>query len=129
MKLTCLSAIIACTLLFSCKKESDTPSPLTGPWTGKLSKGTETPPVGAFYMQLGANHSVKRVTAEGEVMATGSWKLSGGDFTAQYKYLDDASVIVTLTGTYNPATREISGSWKNSYDVKGLWNAQQKTGN
>ncbi|WP_295116860.1 hypothetical protein [uncultured Chitinophaga sp.] len=129
MKLTCLSAIIACTLLFSCKKEAATPSPLTGSWNGKLSKGTEAPPSGLFYMQLSANHSVKRVNADGEVTATGSWKLSGSDFTAQYKYIDDATVIVTLTGTYNPATNEISGSWKNSYDVKGLWNAQKKTAN
>ncbi|UYQ91283.1 hypothetical protein MKQ68_14415 [Chitinophaga horti] len=124
MKLTCLSAIIACTLLFSCKKD-DAPSPLAGSWSGKLSKGTEAPPVGSFYMKLGSDHSLKRLESDGDIAATGTWKVTGDQFTAQYKYLDDPTIVVFLTGTYDSKTNAITGSWENSYEVKGLWNAQK----
>jgi opacity protein-like surface antigen len=119
--------IIAVALLMtigviSCKKDNDDAPAfvMEGQWTGKLGTGSGTP-ASQFALNLKTGGVLERLNSSGSVTGTGSWSLTGNNFTASYTF--SSGTVVNLTGNLEKASNKLDGSWTNSGAETGLWNA------
>jgi hypothetical protein len=124
---TLLAVVLLTTIFASCKKEKDDlPEPpkafkVEGAYVGKLGSGSEIPN-GYFEIVLKPGGALERVGLLGGVDGTGTWQLSGNDFTAEYKNTA-GTVTVNLDGTLNKEQKRISGNWSSTNGKSGKFHA------
>ena len=117
-------ALFLATSLVACKKDNDAP-PFTieGKWEGKIGSGTSTPS-GQYALTIKPGGVVERVNGSGSVTATGTWQLTGDNFSATYNYKN--GTIVEVTGTVNKGTQKIAGNWDNNGGEEGSFYANKQ---
>ncbi len=108
----------------SCKKENDNPPfIIEGSWEGKLGTGSAQP-TSFIGLNLKSNGVLERLGSSGSISATGTWQLTGNNFTGAYTFTDGVSV--TLTATTDKANNKLSGTWVNSGNNTGTWYVSKK---
>jgi hypothetical protein len=121
-----LAVLLLTATLTSCKKDHDTVMPAfnaEGFWSGKLSEG-QAPPTGFFVMKLKPGDVLERFNSSGNLTATGTWQLSGNNFSGSYVY-QSTGTTVTLTGTLSKEAKRIEGTWSNNGGETGIFHATQ----
>ena len=107
--------VLGITLFASCNKDKDDvvsipATELTGVLEGKYGTGTNTP--SSFYsFNLKADGTMQELNSAGEINGTGTWTITGTTFRATHHYLFPANAFFVTTGTYNTATKTITGTW------------------
>lgn len=108
----------------ACKKSNDAPSfNIEGYWEGKLGTGNATPN-NYFGIKIKPGAVLERYNGNGTLSATGTWQLNGNTLTGTYTFT--SGTIVTLTASVDKGQNKLSGTWKNSGEEEGLWNATKK---
>jgi hypothetical protein len=121
-----LAILLLTATLTSCKKDNEGVMPAfnaEGLWSGKLSEG-QAPPTGFFVMELKPGGVLERSNSTGNRTATGTWQLSGNNFSGNYVF-QSTGTTVTLTGTLSKGAKRIEGTWSNNGGETGLFHATQ----
>lgn len=105
----------------SCEKDDNNPSSTTasgtpkgfsikGFWEGAYGYGIAN---NTYYyaFNISDNGIIEEIDAYGDLKGTGTWKLQGKKFSAQYHSLINPSVIYVLEGEYNSDNHKIAGAW------------------
>lgn len=118
LKTLAMSIMLAATFV-ACKKDSDsTPTPpspsstgIEGKYTGKYGFEGEglvddfilNIKVGGVFQEIG--------THSGAPTGQGTWKLNGNKLTANYKMLFSPFNEYSVSLTFDPATKKLTGTW------------------
>ncbi|HET6722304.1 MAG TPA: hypothetical protein VFH07_06115 [Chitinophagaceae bacterium] len=109
-----LIALVIATGFVACNKDSDDEviiSPVEGTYTGKYGFGTDAPDLdfkfkvspGGMFQEIGGS--------SGDVTGQGTWTLNGNTLSATYTMLFSPFNKYSVSGTYDPATKKMNGTW------------------
>jgi hypothetical protein len=126
-----LTGICSLYLFTSCSKDKEqvieTAVVSPGVYEGKYGTGNNTP--STFYsFRLNGDGTMQEIDVSGNVVGTGAWTINGTTFRASYHYIFPATAYFVATGTYDQATKKISGTWGYDDNDKdgGKWNMIKK---
>jgi hypothetical protein len=107
---TFLAILVATVTFFACKKEAVPVSKasLQGIWEGKWGSGSQAP-ANFIRFEFKSDGTMKRFDDQGQVMATGTWTLSGINFECTYTHTDGQ--VHKIGGLYTDFNGEIMGTW------------------
>lgn len=101
------SILLIAIVFVSCKKDN-TPT-INGTWVGKFGENNETPTY--FYkFVIKSGGVLQRLDNNNQVVATGTWQLSGAEFKGNYIFSDD-NYKFSLSGLYTDFNGEMIGTW------------------
>lgn len=112
VKMAILALAIA-TGFVACNKDSDdvTPSPVEGTYVGKYGFGNDTPDLD-FIFKVSPGGIFQEISAStGNVKGQGTWSVNGNTLTATYTMLFSPYNKYSVSGTYDPATQKMTGTW------------------
>lgn len=102
----------------SCKKDADKPAAaaVEGLYVGKYGFGIDTPDqdyklnikAGGIIQEIGIN--------SGAITGEGTWQLNGNVFTAKYTMVFSPFNKYSISGTVNPSTGKLTGTWGGETD-------------
>jgi hypothetical protein len=109
-----LIALVIATGFVACNKDSDDKvisSPVEGTYAGKYGFGTDAPDLdfkfkvspGGIFQEIGAS--------SGNATGQGTWTLNGNTLSATYTMLFSPFNKYSVSGTYDPATKKLTGTW------------------
>lgn len=118
---TLLIGLVFSTLWMACKKDNDSVAEfnIVGMWEGKIGSGSNTPS-GQYALNIKSNGTVERISASGNVSATGTWQLNGTVFTATYTYPGTGGTA-TVDASVDKAKNKIDGMWENTGNEEGTF--------
>lgn len=109
-----LIALVIATGFAACNKDSDDEvisSPVEGSYAGKYGFGTDAPDLD-FKFKVSPGGIFQEIsTSTGNVKGQGTWTLNGNTLTATYTMLFSPFNKYSVSGTYDPATKKITGTW------------------
>lgn len=100
-------------LFTACKKEDNgtAPSSIAGTWQGKWGDGNQTP-VNFIKFVIKSNGTLERLNEQNEVIANGSWTVSGVEFECTYTHTAAAGGQThKIAGLYTDFEGVITGTW------------------
>jgi hypothetical protein len=109
-----LIALVIATGFVACNKDSDDEVisfPVEGTYAGKYGFGADAPDLdfkfkvspGGIFQEIGAS--------SGDVTGQGTWTLNGNALSATYTMLFSPFNKYSVSGTYDPATKKMTGTW------------------
>lgn len=108
-----LIALVFATGFVACNKDSDdvAPSPVEGTYVGKYGFGNDTPDLD-FIFNVSPSGIFQEISATtGNVKGQGTWTVNGNTLSATYTMLFTPYSKYSVTGTYDPATQKMTGTW------------------
>jgi hypothetical protein len=109
VKILSMAFILVSALIGCSKEEIKTNSSATGTWIGKWGYDNDQP--SHYYkLVLSSNGTLKRFNDDGEVISTGTWKVSGFNFEGEYTMTGNGSKFL-IKGLYSDIAGEITGTW------------------
>lgn len=109
-----LLLVFGISLFSSCSKSHDPVSvpvsDLSGKYEGKFGTGTNSPS-SFFGFNIKQNGTLEEISSSGEVIGTGTWTITGNNFTGSYHYIFPATSFFKVAGTYDASSKKISGTW------------------
>ena len=115
----------------SCKKDKDPitvpPANAAGKYEGKYGTGNNVPSV--FYsFDLKQNGTLDELDEKGEIIGTGTWKITGSSFTASTHYKFPATSFFALTAFHDASAKKLTGTWGYGSNDKdgGKWHMTKK---
>jgi hypothetical protein len=109
------TAFLLSFLLFaSCKKDKAaielSKAEIAGVYAGKYGTGDNTP--ASFYsFQVKEDGTMHELNSSGQIIGTGAWTITGTSFRASYHYTFPSTSFFVASGTYDPATKKLTGTW------------------
>lgn len=107
-----LAVLLVSATFFACKKD-EIPAAhkanLQGIYEGEWGSGSQDPS-NFIKFEFKADGTMKRFDEQGQVIATGTWTLSGINFECTYTHLADGQVH-KIGGLYTDFNGEIIGTW------------------
>ena len=102
----------------ACKKDNtDTAFNIQGKWSGKIGNNADVP-TGQFALNIKPGGGIERINSSGNALGTGTWALTGNNFTATYTLT--SGTVVNLTATLDKGQNKLSGNWSNPSE-QGTW--------
>lgn len=119
--------VLAALTFISCKKDEAEPpasvASIEGKWAGKRGDGNQTPDYD-FRFTIKSGGAIDATNAAGAVKGSGTWSLSGTQFTAQYQFVAPLFTKYRIKAVYDKAIGKlINGIWgfdDGLYD-EGTW--------
>ena len=109
-----LIALVFATGFVACNKDSDEDvinAPVEGTYVGKYGFGNDTPDLD-FIFKVSPNGIFQEISAtSGNVKGQGTWNVNGNTLTATYTMLFSPYSKYSVSGTYDPATQKMTGTW------------------
>ena len=113
-----LIALLFATGFVACNKDSNddvVPAPVEGTYVGKYGFGTDNPDLDyKFKVSPGGVFQEISITS-GNATGQGTWSVNGNTLTATYTMLFSPFNKYSVSGTYDPATQKMTGTW--GYDT------------
>jgi hypothetical protein len=106
----------------ACKKDSVNVFSIEGKWEGKLGTAPASPN-SFFGLNIKPGGVLERLSSSGNVSATGTWQLTGIQFTGTYTF--SSGTVVNITGSVDKAQNKLSGTWQNNGNENGEWFASK----
>lgn len=106
-------ALAMATGFVACNKDSDevTSSHVEGTYVGKYGFGNDAPDLD-FIFKVSPNGVFQEISAStGNVKGQGTWSVNGNTLTAMYTMLFSPYSKYSVSGTYDPATQKMTGTW------------------
>jgi hypothetical protein len=114
---TTIMALFITGAFVACSKDHDTPAfSIEGSWSGKIGTGAASPS-GQYALNIKKGGVIDRIGSTGSVSASGSWNLTGNNFTAIYFYAN--GTVVDVTGTLDKSNNKITATWENNGGEEG----------
>jgi len=111
---TLMAALVVATTFMSCSKDDDpAPSnPYAGNYKGKYGNDNDVPGW-YYYNQLKSNGTVYEEGGNelSPNKGNGTWSINGTTFTSKVTYYQGSSLTYSMTGTYDPVLKKITGTW------------------
>ncbi len=104
--------LLSAVFFTACKKDKPVLDPqkeIIGNWVGKYSS-TNNPVASFFRVNIKANGKMEIVSEQNEVLAAGTYTLTGDVVMAMYTYFNGGDTY-NFSGKYVMATKKITGSW------------------
>ena len=97
----------------ACKKDStDSEFSVHGKWSGKIGNNADVP-TGQFALNIKSGGTIERLNSSGSAVGTGTWSLTGNNFTATYT-MTSSGTVVNINGTLDKGQSKLAGNWNNS---------------
>jgi len=113
MKMALLALVFA-TGFVACNKDSNDEvisSPVEGTYVGKYGFGNDNPGLD-FKFKVSPGGIFQEIsTSTGNVKGQGTWSVNGNTLTATYAMLFSPYSKYSVSGTYDPATQKMTGTW------------------
>lgn len=113
MKMALLALVFA-TGFVACNKDSNDEvisSPVEGIYVGKYGFGNDNPDLD-FKFKVSPGGIFQEIsTSTGNVKGQGTWSVNGNTLTATYTMLFSPYSKYSVSGTYDPATQKMTGTW------------------
>ena len=112
---TAIIALCISAAFISCKKDHDQSTnsnpAIQGIYSGKFGYGNDTP-AEEFKFAIKANNVFQELSVNnGNPTGQGTYTLNGNSFTATYNMLFSPFNQYSVSGTFNPSTGKITGTW------------------
>ena len=104
--------LLSATAFFSCSKEDEgTPTDtVEGKWVGTYGFGSENPDI-FFSFNIKPGGVIEELNKNGGVKGTGTWQLTGDDFSATYDWGAPYYTTYTVSATFDKAHGKLKGFW------------------
>ena len=107
-------ALAMTTGFVACNKDSDDEvisSPVEGTYVGKYGFGNDAPDLD-FIFKVSPGGVFEEISAStGNAKGQGTWSVNGNTLTATYTMLFSPFSKYSVSGTYDPATKKMTGTW------------------
>ena len=112
VKLAILALAMA-TGFVACNKDSEdaVPSPIEGTYVGKYGYDNDTPDINFKFVVAPGGIFQEIGHLSGNINGQGTWSVNGNTLTATYTMLFSPFNKYSVTGTYDPATKKMNGTW------------------
>jgi hypothetical protein len=119
-------ALLLPVIFFSCSKDNnhDVALPVEGSWNGLYGYDND-PPFISYKLNVKHGGVIEELNVSGNVKGSGNWNLSGNTFTGHYQWKAPMNTVFSITATYDPATKKLTGTWgfDDSSTDGGKWEA------
>lgn len=102
-------AVLLVTTIVSCKKDNTSSSSFAGIYQGKWGDVNQTP-TGFIKFDFKSNGTLTRLNEQGQIIANGTWQLSGINFECTYTHTSNGQVH-KIAGLYTDFDGAIMGTW------------------
>ena len=133
VKLSLLALCSLTTLFVSCSKDNDSTPPvptdsIEGVWQGKYGYDNESPSIN-YIFNIKPGGVIEELNSSGASKGSGTWTLSGTEFTAHYQWKAPLLTVFTVKATFDKSTSKLTGTWgyNNSNNNGGKWTMTRKT--